>query len=47
MIITAATMPRKQCQLVGGLFCSLIQLILFCCSFSSLLFKRKLERPKR
>mmetsp|Transcript_4722 Transcript_4722/g.9811 ORF Transcript_4722/g.9811 Transcript_4722/m.9811 type:complete len:252 (-) Transcript_4722:21-776(-) len=36
-----------QCHLMGGTFASLVQLLLFCASCSTLLLKRHLERPRR
>ncbi|GMH82623.1 hypothetical protein TrVE_jg5096 [Triparma verrucosa] len=36
-----------QCHLVGGFFASIVQVILFVLSFSSLLLKRHYERPRR
>ncbi|GMH76491.1 hypothetical protein TL16_g07104 [Triparma laevis f. inornata] len=36
-----------QCHLVSGIFASLVQVVLFVLSFSSLLLKRHYERPRR
>jgi len=40
-------MTNGSCRLVGGTFSDCVQLVLFVISFSSLVYKRSIERPQR
>ena len=43
----SSTSSSSACHLIGGTFSDCIQLVLFVISFSTLVYKRSIERPQR